>query len=91
MFKLIREIILLVVHFTYSALLTVGICVGVTLHTYGMQYRFTPEFGEKLHTYLRFGLVVGALYCLVLLCYLFTRRSLETRGDEPWNNTDNLG
>jgi hypothetical protein len=91
MLRFIREVILLIVHFTYSALLTMGICVGVTLHTYGLQYRFTPEFSDKLHTYFRFGLVVGALYCLVLLCYLLTRRSLETRGDEPWNNTDNLG
>jgi hypothetical protein len=89
--SIIRHIFFFLLQFAGAALTVTTICAAVTLHTYGMQYRFTPEFGEKLHTYLRFGLVVGALYCLVLLCYLFTRRSLETRGDEPWNNTDNLG
>jgi len=88
---IIRHIFFFILQFVVSAGLTVAICAGVTLHTYGWQYRLTPEFSAKLHTYLNFGLVAGALFCLVLLCYRLTRGSLETRGDEPWNNTDNLG
>jgi len=87
----IRHIFFFILQFFVVSAAVTGICAGVTLHTYGWQYHLTAEFAGKLHTYVNFGLVAGALYCLVLLCYLLTRRSLETRGDEPWNNTDNLG
>ncbi|MFT4074058.1 MAG: hypothetical protein QM647_00910 [Asticcacaulis sp.] len=87
----IRRLFFFILQFVVVSAAVTGVCAGVSLHTYGMQYRFTPEFAGKLHTYINFGLVAGALYCLVILCYLLTRRSLETRGDEPWNNTDNLG
>lgn len=89
--SIIRPIFFFVLQFVIVGAAVAGICAGVTLHTYGWQYRLTAEFTGKLHTYLNFGLVAGALYCLIILCYLLTRRSLETRGDEPWNNTDNLG
>ena len=88
---IIRHIIFFILQFTVFSAAVTGICAGVTLHTYGWQYRLTSEFAEKLHNYINLGLVAGALFCLVLLCYRLTRKSLEIRGDEPWNNTDNLG
>ncbi|HTN40542.1 MAG TPA: hypothetical protein VLZ84_05275 [Asticcacaulis sp.] len=88
---IIRHIVFFILQFTVFSAAVTGICAGVTLHTYGWQYRLTPEFAEKLHTYINLGLVAGALFCLILFCYHLTRKSLEVSGDEPWNNTDNLG
>ena len=89
MISVIRHIVFFILQFAGSTLATVVLCAGVTLHTYGLQYRFTPEFGQKLDTYFKFGLVVGCLFCLVLFCYHLTSRSLDSLSKEPWNNTDN--
>lgn len=88
---ILRRLFLFILQFIVVSTVVTAICAGVTLHTYGWPYHLTQEFAGKLHTYINFGLVAGALYCLIIFCYLLTRRSLETGGDEPWNNTDNLG
>ena len=88
---IIRHIFFFLLQFAVTSTVVTGICAGVTLHTYGWQYRLTPEFATKLHTYINLGLVAAALFCLVLLCYRLTRKSLDSSGDEPWNNTDNFG
>ncbi len=87
---IIRHIFFFILQFAVISAAVTGICAGVTLHTYGWQYRLTPDFAAKLHTYINLGLVAGALFCLVLLCYHLTRRSLDGPDDTPWNNTDNI-
>ena len=89
MISVIRHIVFFILQFAGATLAAVGLCAGVTLHTYGLQYRFTPEFAGKLDTYFKFGLVVACLFCLVLFCYHLTSRSLDAPRNEPWNNTDN--
>jgi len=88
--SIIRRIFFFCLQFVIVSLMVTGTCAAVTLYSYGWQYRLTPEFAEKLHTYVNFGLVAGALFCLVLLCYRATRSSLEGPDDTPWNNPDNV-
>ena len=87
---IIRHIFFFVLQFAGAALTVTVICAAVTLHTYGWQYHHTTEFAAKLHTYINLGLVAGALFCLILLCYRATRASLDGPDDTPWNNTDNI-
>ncbi len=87
---IIRHIFFFILQFAGAALTVTAICAAVTLHTYGWQYHHTTEFAAKLHTYINLGLVAGALFCLILLCYRATRSSLEGPDDKPWNNTDNI-
>jgi hypothetical protein len=88
--SIIRHIFFFLLQFAGAALTVTTICAAVTLHTYGWQYRLTPEFATKLQAYINLGLVAGALFCLILLCYRATRSSLGGPDDTPWNNTDNI-
>jgi cytochrome b subunit of formate dehydrogenase len=88
--SIIRRIVFFMLQFAIVTALITGLCAGVTLHTFGWQYHQTAEFAEKLHTYFKFGLAVAVLYCLVLLCYRLTRKSLEEPSDTPWINPDNI-
>ncbi len=81
MINALRHIIVFLVQFFGAAAVTTVICAGVTLHRMGMAYSHTPEFAEKLHEYMRAGLAVGAIFCLILFCYHLTRPTLE--GPDP--------
>jgi hypothetical protein len=90
MMNIIRHIFFFIVQFVSATLVVVIGGVAVTLYHRGMPYSHTPEFHATLLVYIKAGLVVGALFCLVLLCYHLTRKTLQEPGDTPWNNTDNI-
>jgi hypothetical protein len=90
MMNVIRHIFFFIVQYMSATLVVVIAGVAVTLYHCGMPYSHTPEFHAIFLVYLKAGLAVGALFCLILLCYHLTRKALEEPGETPWNNPDNI-
>ena len=90
MMNVIRHIFFFILQFTGAVLVVVIAGVAVTLYHRGMPYSHTPEFHATFLVYVKAGLAVGAIFCLILLCYHLTRKALQEPGDTPWNNTDNI-
>ena len=85
----LRHILFFILQFVGAFVVVAGSCIVWTLYHHGWDYRLTVQYGQDLHLFVKVGLVVAALFSLVLLCYHMTRKSLD--GPDDWNSTDNFG
>ncbi len=81
MISMFRHLFFFIVQFVGATAAVVGACVIYTLYNHGMPYAQTVYFRQDVQLFVKIGMAVAGLFCLVLLCYHLTRRGLEASPD----------
>jgi len=75
-----------ILYFVLEFVAVTGGCIAWTLWRHGMAYTETPDFHNDLRLFVRIGLIVAALFTLIVLCYLSTQKALGGPPDPPDNS-----
>ena len=76
-----KRIVLFFFQFAIVVAAVAGGFAANDLYGKGMAYADTQWFRQDLDGYVRIGLVAGALFVLIAICYHLTKRGIDDRPD----------
>lgn len=82
--KFLRYLLILLIQFVVVTALVVAGCIAWTLNDRGVSYAETEAFRDDLVLWSQVGMAAAAIYCLILLCYKMTSKSLDAP-DDGWH------